>query len=201
MQTKLQQGALLLIFLFGNISILTAQDTTTWTNQPEYSDLEFTVPFMVVRETEGHFESFNVVAKTVGDNWDNAQIEVTVPVKHINTGDEERDNHLQKKDFFNAKKHPKIKFKSTAFNKHKEDQYRLKGKLTMRGNTHTITLDVEHKGTITNKEGDTLAGFKINGAVDRHNYNIYWNEKMESGEPVVAATVEFSGNIVLKKLN
>ena len=63
----------------------------------------------------------------------------------MNTGTEGLDNHLKSPDFFNAKEHAQMTFKSTAVKKADDDTYEVTGDLTIRGTTKSITTNIDFK--------------------------------------------------------
>ena len=65
--------------------------------------------------------------------------------------------------------------------------------------TKTITLDVVYGGTIKDPWGNTKAGFKISGEVNRFDYNLKWNNLLETGGAVVGKTVKINCFVELTK--
>src|SRR5438309_959725 len=62
-----------------------------------------------------HLDFINPAASTA---------EVTLQVKSINTGQEQRDEHLRTNDFFDAPTYPEITFKSSKVEKVSDDTYK-----------------------------------------------------------------------------
>ena len=85
-----------------------------------------------------------------------------------------RDDHLKSPDFFEVEKFPKMTFKSTSVEKTKEkNKFKLKGELTMRGITKTVTMDLWYRGTITDTQsGNQIAGFQITGILNRLDFGV-----------------------------
>jgi polyisoprenoid-binding protein YceI len=110
-----------------------------------------------------------------------------------------RDNHLKGDDFFNAGKYPKMTFKGTGLKKVSGNKYTLSGELTIRDVTKPITLDVTYFGTTNDPWGNTKAGFKIKGKINRFDYNLKWNTLTEAGGAVVGEEVEIVCNLELAK--
>jgi polyisoprenoid-binding protein YceI len=77
--------------------------------------------------------------------------------------------------------------------------YALVGDLTIKGVTEEVTLDVKYNGTVTDPWGNTRAGFKISGEVDRFTYGLTWNAALETGGLVVSKEVELDIKIELIK--
>jgi polyisoprenoid-binding protein YceI len=71
-----------------------------------------------------------------------ASVEVQIDVRSVDTGLDKLEAHLVAEDFFDAKKHPAIVFKSTRARFEGDKLVALDGDLTMRGVTRPVTLTV-----------------------------------------------------------
>ena len=170
-----------------------------WKVDNAHSSVNFSVTHLVISTVSGSFKNFDAVVKSSDDTFKDAVIEFTADVKSINTDNEKRDAHLKSDDFFNADKFPQIKFKGKSFKKVSGNKYKLTGDFTMRDVTKTITLDVVLNGVVKDPWGNTKAGFKITGSVNRFDYNLKWNSLMEAGGAVVGKNVDITCNIELTK--
>lgn len=88
-----------------------------------------------------------------------ANIKVTIDTASIDTNHAERDKHLRSKDFFAVNEYPKATFVSTAYKHLGKDKGILEGKLTMRGITKPIRIDVTHMGAGDDPWGGYRRGF------------------------------------------
>src|SRR5262245_13671893 len=113
----------------------------SWNIDPVHSNVIFKIQHLGTSRFIGRFNS--VAGKIV---WDQdpakSSIEVTVKTDSIDTNNADRDKHLKSPDFFNAKQHPTITFKSTKVEKGEKD-YTLTGDLTLHGETHPVTARFE----------------------------------------------------------
>lgn len=164
----------------------------TWKIDPAHSQIEFRVKHMVITTVRGEFKEFDGEAVTNGDELEDARIHFTAQAASVSTHNEQRDTHLKSDDFFNAEKFPQLTFQSTSFEKDGSDEYTLKGDLTIRDKTHSVTLKVEHGGTITDSWGNTRAGFTVTGKVSRKDYDLRWNALLETGQAVVSDEVKLN---------
>ena len=182
---------LALLFLTG-----AAFAQSTWTMDKNHSKVGFNVTHMAVAEVEGKFNDFDgtVVSKT--DDFNGAQVEFAARTASIDTDNEKRDNHLKSPDFFEAEKHPEIKFKGTLAKD--GGKYKLKGDLTMHGVTKPVEFEVTYGGSINHGKG-TKAGFKLIGKIDRKDYGLTWANKVPTGEMVVGDQVELVVKVELDK--
>lgn len=186
---------LTVLFLFSAITF--AQ--TKWSFDSAHSKVGFSVTHLVISEVEGSFKSFEGDVTSTNDDFTDAKVNFTIDVNSINTENESRDKHLKAEDFFDAAKFPKIQFNSTSFKKVKGNKYKLVGNLTMKDVTKEVELDVKYNGTIKDPWGNTKAGFKITGDLNRFDYNLKFNALMEAGGAVVGEDVEITINTELTK--
>lgn len=183
---------LLIAFSFTNAQ-------TEWDIDKAHSKVGFSVSHLVVSDVEGQFKNFNGSIVSNGDDFSNPKIDFKIDVNSINTDNEARDKHLKSDDFFNAEKFPTITFKSKSMTKIGDKKYKLIGDFTMRDVTKEIALDVKFNGIVKDPWGNTKAGFKITGEVNRFDYNLKWNKTIETGGLVVGNIVSLNINLELTK--
>lgn len=172
---------------------------TKWDFDNSHTEVGFEVSHMVIATTSGNFKDFSGTVQSNGNNFENAKIEFTVDINSIDTDNEKRDNHLKSDDFFDAKNHPKMTFKSTSMKAAGKNKYKLTGNLTIRGVTKKVTLDVKLNGTVKDPWGNERAGFKLTGTVNRFDYGLKWNTALETGGLVVSEDVDIIANVELIK--
>ncbi|MFA6233850.1 MAG: YceI family protein [Bacteroidota bacterium] len=172
---------------------------TTWTFDKAHSTIGFEVTHLVISSVDGKFKTFDGTITTKGESFDGAQVNFTADVASITTENERRDGHLKSDDFFNAEKYPKLTFKGTSMKKTGKNKYKLIGDLTIRDKTKRVELDVVHNGTVKDPGGNTKAGFKISGEINRFDFDLKWNNVMEAGGAVVSKEVRFNINVELQK--
>lgn len=178
-------------------SITSAQ--TKWTADKSHSKVQFSVTHLVITDVLGSFKSYDVNVETNGDDFTDAKIQFSADVSSINTENDARDKHLKSDDFFNAEKFPKITFVGKSMKKVGDGKFKLTGDFTMRDVTKSITLDVSFRGIIKDPWGNTKAGFKITGEVNRFDYGLKWNSLMEAGGAVVGKDVSLIIDLELNK--
>lgn len=87
------------------------------------------------------------------------RVEVEIDVASIDTNHAERDKHLRSEDFFDVEKFPKATFVSTKWTDLGDGKARLEGKLTLRGITRDVAIDVEQVGAGKDPWGGFRRGF------------------------------------------
>jgi len=180
----------IIIFVVAVLLSFTAQAQNTWGVDQVHSKVRFSISHLVVSELEGNFKVFEGTVTASKDDFSDGKFTFSIDVNSINTDNKKRDGHLRSEDFFYVEKHPKMTFESTSFEKIEGNKYLLKGNLTMRGVTKSITLDVKYGGTIDLGEGNAKAGFIIKGDLNRIDYGVAWNRKTKQGSWSVGEEVE-----------
>ncbi len=172
---------------------------TIWGIDPTHSEAGFKVKHLVISTVNGKFNQFEGTIEAEEDSFENANISFAAKIDSISTGVADRDAHLKSDDFFNAEKYPELKFKSTSFQKVSDENYELKGDLTIRDITKTVNLNVIYGGTVTDPYGNTKAGFEISGKVNRKEFGLKWDAVTEAGSVVVSEEVKLDLNIQIVK--
>jgi polyisoprenoid-binding protein YceI len=190
MKTKL----LFVVLLFSG-NLLFGQEA--WTIDKSHTEILFSVKHLVISEVGGKFKDFDGEVKSNGDGFDGSEIQFKAFVESINTDNEQRDGHLKSDDFFNAAEYPELKFDGKLVKN--GSGYILKGEMTIRDVTKPIAFDVQYNGTVTDPWGNTKAGFKITGSVNRFDYGLKWNALMEAGGAVVDEEINIVCNVELQK--
>lgn len=169
-----------------------------WQIDNSHSSVKFTVTHLVISEVEGQFKTFSGTVTSSKPDFTDAKIDFTVDINSINTDNEGRDKHLKSDDFFNAEKFPNMTFKGISLKQVSGKKYILEGDLTIRDVTKRVKLDVVYNGTVKDPWGNTKAGFKVTGVIDRLVFGLKWNTLAEAG-PVVGKDVTLVINLELVK--
>ena len=170
--------------------------TTKWILDPSHSEVSFKVKHMMISTVTGHFDEFEASIETEQEDFKNAEMRFSAKVDSINTKNSDRDAHLKSEDFFNATAHPELSFTSTAF-----DGEKLTGKITLRGVTKEITLEVDYNGIVEDPYGQTKAGFEFTGSLNRKDFGLSWSAVTEAGNVVVSDKVKLIVNAQFIKQN
>lgn len=172
---------------------------TKWGIDPTHSEIYFKVKHMMVSTVTGAFNKFEGTVVSENEDFEEANIAFSANVDSIDTKNKQRDEHLKSNDFFNAAEFPKLSFQSKSFTKIANGNYALVGDLTIRGNTHEVTLNVEYNGTAVDPYGQTKAGFEIMGKISRKKFGLKWSAITETGGVVVSDEVRLVLNVQLVK--
>ncbi len=187
---SIRNTALLLmttVFLFSAQTVL----ATAYTIDTSHSSVGFKIKHLAISNVQGSFSSFTGTFDFTADQPDQWSAEVSIDMKSVDTGDEDRDKHLQDEDFFDVKKFPKMVFKSTGVKMDDDDdEFELMGNLTMHGVTLPVTLEVEFNGAVTDPWGAERAGFSAEGKINRKDWGLSYGKVMEGGGLMIGNEVK-----------
>ncbi|TVP80373.1 MAG: polyisoprenoid-binding protein [Gemmatimonadales bacterium] len=176
--------------------------SSTWKLDPTHSTLEFSAKHMMITTVKGRFGEVEGTISVPDAGAAEASTEVKIPVASIDTGVDQRDEHLRSGDFLDAESHPHISFRSTGIDGSFEeagDTFKLKGDLTIRGTTRPVTLDVTYEGEGQDPWGGTRRSFSAAGKLDRREFGLTWNQALETGGVLVSNDVKISLDVQVVK--
>src|SRR6202023_449777 len=102
----------------------------TWTIDPVHSEVGFSVRHMMISKVRGRFGVFGGDIVT-GESPLDSSVTATIDLSSIDTGNEDRDNHLRSADFFEVDAHKAMTFRSTRVRRDGED-YVVDGELPLK---------------------------------------------------------------------
>lgn len=168
-----------------------------WNVDAAHSSIGFSVKHMMVSKVRGNFGDFGATVVANEADLTNANIAFNINVASINTGNEDRDNHLRSGDFFNAEEFPEIKFVANNISKN-GDEYEIAGDLTIKDITKPVVFEAEYEGKGTNPWGQEVVGFTAETKINREDFGLTWNQALETGGVLVGKdikiTVELEAN-------
>jgi len=164
-----------------------------YTFEPGHTAAEFYVRHMMVTWVRGSFKNVKGSLNFDIEDPTNSSVEIFIDAKEIWTGDPNRDKHLQGADFLDAEKHPQITFKSDKVEQIGENDYEVIGDLTIRGVTKKAILNVRYLGKWdtpwwedgVDKGPKARVGFVAETKINRHDFGVSWNDKLDKGGVVV----------------
>lgn len=175
----------------------TGKTQTKWVLDPAHSEITFKVRHMMISNVKGEFQNFTVDVD--GEDITMSNVQVIIEAPSITTNNEDRDNHLKSADFLDIENHKEITFKSTSVDQKNDDEYELKGLLTIKGISKEVSLDVELGGIAKDPWGNEKAGFSVNGQLNRKDWGLNWNTALETGGVLVGDKVNISGEVQFTK--
>lgn len=172
-------------------STVAPASTITWKIDPAHSRAEFKVKHMMISNVKGSFSG--LTGTLIEDTTDptRSQVEASIEISTLTTGDEQRDAHLKSADFFHHEQHPVMTFKSTEIEKKGDEDYTVKGNLTLHGVTKPVTFAVEGPSASSKDPwGNTRIGLSATTKINRKDFGLTWNAALESGGILVGEDVQ-----------
>lgn len=137
-----------------------------WELDPAHSAVSFAVRHLGVSKVRGSFRSFRADV-VVGDDLATTSVTAEIDLASVDTGNADRDAHLQAEDMFDVANRPVLAFRSTAVVAD-GDGWRLEGEVTLGEVTRPLSLAVELGGVEEFVvDGRRHAGFEATGELRR----------------------------------
>lgn len=187
------------ILLMLGIMIPAMASANNWEIDPTHTNVNFEVDHLAFSTVKGRFDKFQ--GSIVTDEKTNlTTLSGTVDAKSINTDNDKRDKHLRSADFFDVAKFPKIdlEFPSLKIKAGKTDKVR--GKLTIRGTTKEVPVEIAFRGAGTDPWGNEKLGLRLRTEINRKDFGLSWNEVLETGGVLVGEKVKIEVNVEAKKM-
>ncbi len=145
----------------------------------DHSGVNFSIRHFV-SNVSGRFRDFDGVIKYDPQSPAAGSVEFTIRAASIDTANNDRDEHLRSKDFFEVAKYPTLTFTSTRVVPRDAGTLEVTGNLTLHGVTRAVTFPVQLLGTVKTPRGEK-AGFEAAFTLNRKEYGINWNNLLDSG--------------------
>ncbi|MCQ8832661.1 YceI family protein [Streptomyces malaysiensis] len=169
--------------------------TGEWIVDPAHSRIGFSVRHAMVTTVRGAFAEFQSRLYFDGRDPRRSRAEVLMSTASVQTGVEQRDDHLMGRDFLDARTYPHIRFASTAVEVVGTDVYRMTGDLTIRDITRPVILDLTYIGQVTDPFGYQRAGFDGTTTINRSEWGLTYNARLAEGGALVSEKVRLQFDI------
>jgi len=129
----------------------------------------------------GQFDDYNIDLVYDRENPENSTVRVRIAVASVNTGNDERNVHLQSEDFFEAETYPYITFVSESVRAVAGDQLIVRGPLKIKGQVMDVELPITILGIQDIPAGDMremlggveqIASFRTSLEIDRGDFGV-----------------------------
>ncbi|WP_433331561.1 YceI family protein [Spirillospora sp. CA-294931] len=171
------------------ITVDSTLTTGSWVGDPVHSDISFKVRHMGVGKVRGKF-ALASAALSVGEGG--GRVTALIDPASVNTGNDQRDQHLRSADFLDVEKYPQIEFTSTEVRDLDGAAFVLVGELTLHGVTKTVELEAEFLGVVDDPSGVERTGFSATTSISRAAFGVDIQLGFGAGNVVVADTIEIA---------
>lgn len=171
-----------------------------WQLDTAHSQITFSVRHMMIAKVRGTFEKFEGDFNLNEENPAESRLSVRIDASSINTRNSQRDAHLRSPDFLDVENHPHLTFTSTSVEVLDGNKAILQGDLTIRGITRPVSMDVEFIGSAKSPWGTTSYGFNGLTTINRKDWNLTWNQALETGGMLVGDEITIDIELELVKV-
>lgn len=192
------RASVVLVLLFSWITARQSDSAGQYPIDTNHSTIGFSVSILNgLSKVTGKFTDFTVTLKKDENDISKSSVSVVIQAKSINTGIEERDNHLRTADFLNVEKYPEITFRSRRIEK-TGNQLIAIGTLTM----HAVSKEIALPFTVASIEKDPVTkkittGYATRITLNRRDFGVYWQKSVPN---FVSDNVEIEINLIARAL-
>lgn len=163
---------------------------STWTIDPDHSNIGFKVKHLMVSNVNGSFDKHTGIVDINDKDITKSKVEVTIDTASINTNVQKRDDHLRSADFFDVAKYPTMTFVSKKVANAGNNKLKVTGDLTLHGVTREVVLDVEPLSKESKDPwGNIRRGTTATTKIDRKDFGLTWNKGLETGGVLVGEEI------------
>ena len=185
-----QVRAIAAIALAGALSLPAAAATSTWQIDPNHSAAQFAVRHLAISTVRGAFTKVSGTVQLDDKDVSKSSVDVTIDAASVDTRVADRDKDLRGDHFFDVEKYPTITFKSTKVEQVEAGKLKVTGDLTIHGVTKQVVLDVEGPtAPVKDPWGNQRAAANATTKINRQDFGVKWNAKMDNGGWVVGDDV------------
>ncbi len=170
-------------------NVINLPEPGIWKIDPEHSSIVATATHLRVSQIKGHFNKF-AGQITIGYPGEPSQVDVTIEASSLDTANKQRDAHLHSPDFLSSQEFPFISYKASLI-AHLDwnNRFEIQGDLTIRDITRPVALQVHYKGQVDDPWGYQRIGFSAVGEIFRQDFDMKWNQVLDTGEFVVSKSL------------
>jgi polyisoprenoid-binding protein YceI len=173
---------------------MTAAPVGTWQLDPVHSSVGFEVDYLA-----GTFKgAFRDVEATLAADDESARLEGTAKVASVDVKDENLAAHLQSPEFFDAERHPELRFTAAELALSGETAD-VRGEITIKGITRPIALAGSATEPAEDAFGNQRFAIKLATTVDRTHFDLNWNLPLPTGQPALSNDVRILGDLYFVK--
>jgi polyisoprenoid-binding protein YceI len=157
----------------------------TWTLDAVHSRVDFEVSYLA-GTFKGEFHEIGAELTVEGER---ASLEGTAKVASVDVKDENLSAHLQSPDFFDAERHPQLRFAAQDIRLDGDGKVSVEGELTIKGISKPVTVTGTVTAPIADPYGNDRIGLNLTTKIDRTDFGVDWNNPLPNGQPSLANDV------------
>ena len=161
----------------------------SWKFDPFHTQVEFSAKHLGMMTVRGHFAEVTASGEIDAEHPERSTLEATINTASIRTHNEQRDNDLRSSNLLEVDKYPTMTFKSTRIEPAGQDRFKMTGDLTIKGNTHPVTLDVIRYGEFSDPMMGHRIAYAADGQINRREFGITFSMVLD-GKLVVSNEIQ-----------
>jgi polyisoprenoid-binding protein YceI len=134
--------------------------------------------------------TFGDVDASLESSDDGIKLTGAVKVDSIDVDYEDLRAHLLSPEFFDAERHPEVRFASTELETADDGAVELRGELSINTITKPIEARGELKGPVVGPDNKDHIALDFETVVDRHDFGMGWNMDLPDGRKVLGDDVK-----------
>jgi len=155
--------------------------TGAYVADPIHSSIGFAVVHNGVSTFRSGFGDYEVRLS----GGENPQLEGTVDVAGIEIDEEQLKGHLLSPEFFDAERHPRLRFESSSLEVAADGSATVRGELEIRGEKHQVEAGGRFAQLGADLGGKARVGLSLAATVDRRSFGLDWQAELPSGGEVL----------------
>ena len=164
---------------------------TQWQLDPYHTQVEFSAKHLGMMTVRGNFTELRSTGTVDPDHPESSQFSVTIDTASIQTHNQIRDNDLRSSNFLDVATYPTMQFNTTDFRSIDDDHYALTGDLTIKNNTHPVTLQVTKLGEFNDPMMGHRIGYNASTTINRQDFGVNLNAVLD-GKFVVSDEIKIT---------
>jgi len=167
--------------------------TGTYVVDPVHSSIGFAVVHNGVSTFRSGFGDYE--ARLTGG--ESPRLEGSVDVASIQIEEPQLKGHLLSPEFFDAERHPQLRFESSALEIGEDGRATIRGELEIRGEKREVETSGRFVGLGADLAGKARVGLSFETSVDRRSFGLDWQAELPSGGEVLDYEVGISVELEL----
>jgi len=165
----------------------------TYAVDPVHSSVGFAVVHNGVSTFRSGFGAYE--ARLTGG--EGPLLEGEVDVGSIQIDEPHLKGHLLSPEFFDAERHPRLRFESSEIEVAEDGRATIRGELEIRGERHGVEAEGRFAELGADLAGGARVGLSLAATVDRRSFGLDWQAELPSGGEVLDYTVEIAVELEL----
>ena len=157
----------------------------TWNLDPVHSRVDFEVSYLA-GTFKGEFHEIGAELTVEGER---ASLEGRAKIASVDVKDENLSAHLQSPEFFDAERHPELRFAAHDIRLDGDGKVSVDGELMIKGVSKRVAVTGTVTAPIADPYGNDRIGLKLTATVDRTDFGVDWQQPLPTGDPALGNDV------------